>query len=565
MLGGLWLAVTSVLAGKELSAVRADLVRVNRSLDLGQIEHAREIAATIPSRAHRAELMTSGPAWWLAGQVPWLGDPFKVTRGVTVSANRLGTTTLPVLVRLSSDLSPENLRVTTDSINLPAIEQAGPDVSRSARNIHRALDELSVLPHGTWVSQVNQGRTDLEAELRRIGGLLDAVDQAARALPGMAGGHGTRRYFLAMENEAEMRGTGGLPGAFAIAELTDGKLKFTRFSSDRPLLPNATGQLVDTGIDFGDEYQFLYGQARPTANYQNSNISPYFPQAAQVWASMWQKVSGEHIDGSIALDPTTLSYFLAAMGPVKLSDGTLLTAANVVPLTQKDLYAKFSDQNQRKDYLVDILRAVDTRLLTSPRTVPLMNAYARAARERRLMIWTSHADDQKVLEEARIAGVLAAPNQPYTGLVLNNLVGGKLDYYLDRSLSYQRNDCGNLRSAVVRITVTNNAPASGLPPYVTARLDRPTASTKPGDTRTQLDYYATGGAELVDATLNGEKVLLGSYRAYGLSIYRLDLELPRGKTQTLVIHLLEPAGKGKPKALVQPGVRPLALQVSDYC
>lgn len=557
--------VTGVLAARELSSVRTQLVKVNRLLAIGEIDRARAVAAKIPASSHRAALLTSGPFWWVSSHVPGLGKPLEVVRGMSVSADRLGRTTLPVLVRLSSDLSPQTLRKTTDSIDLVAIEKAQPDVARSTANVHRALGAVQALPARTWLGQVNVARTDYEAELSRIGGLLDAVDQAARALPEMAGGHGTRRYFLAMQNEAEMRGTGGLPGAFAILEVTNGKMHFTLFSSDKRMLPPQTSQLIETGLDLGPDSDTLYHQSRPNAIYLNSNVSPYFPDAGRVWAAMWEKVSGQHIDGAIGLDPTTLSYFLTAIGPVPLSDGTVLRAENVVALTQKDLYAKFDDQNARKEYLVEILKAVDSRLLTSPRTVALMNAFARAATERRLTVWSSNAGVEKVLEEARIAGTLGTKDQAFTGLVLNNAVGGKLDYYLDRSLTYQRNACHGSREVIVTIKLTNNAPASGLPAYVTGRLDRQRVPSKVGDNRVLLDYFATYGTQFIGATLNGEPFQMGAVTAYGKSVFRTDLELPRGNTQTLVLTLQEPPVPGKIIAMAQPGVRPIALEVRDFC
>src|SRR6185312_13608525 len=119
----------------------------------------------------------------------------------------------------------------------------------------------------------------------------------------------------------ELRGTGGLPGAFAIATTRNGEIRFRRFESDAALLPPTPDHAIATGLRFGPEYEHLYGPSMPTTTFVDSNVSPNFPYAAQVWAAMWQKVSGEHIDGVVALDPTVLAYFLAATGPAQLPGG----------------------------------------------------------------------------------------------------------------------------------------------------------------------------------------------------------------------------------------------------
>jgi len=98
----------------------------------------------------------------------------------------------------------------------------------------------------------------------------------------MLGDHGPKRYFIGLQNEAEMRGTGGLPGTFAIMVADHGTIKFTHFKSDAALLPAASGGLIDTRLDFGSDYTSAYGAADPTKLFVNSNISPNFPYAAKI-------------------------------------------------------------------------------------------------------------------------------------------------------------------------------------------------------------------------------------------------------------------------------------------
>jgi len=46
---------------------------------------------------------------------------------------------------------------------------------------------------------------------------------------------------------------------------------------------------------------------------------------------------------------------------------------------------------------------------------------------------------------------------------------------------------------------------------------------------------------------------------HGHPVYTIDLELPRGTSRTIVLHLSEPAGTGAPIVLRQPLVRPLSV------
>src|SRR5207245_9835840 len=82
---------------------------------------------------------------------------------------------------------------------------------------------------------------------------------------------------------------------------------------------------------------------------------------------------------------------------------------------------------------------------------------------------------------------------PLAALVLNNAAGNKLDYYVDRQLSYRVTRCSD-RTRTVRVTVAlhNGAPAAGLPRIVDVRSDhRPST---PGQSRTFAALYTTPGA-----------------------------------------------------------------------
>lgn len=560
LLGVVWIVITGYLARQQVHKIEGRLQQVQTLVAAGQIDDARHAAADVPALAARAHRLTTGPAWWLGASMPVIGDPLEVVRGTMSAAGRVGTQGLPALLKVASSIDPAQLRSSGDSIATAPLIAAAPELAQAADTLNRATRQIDALPHGTWLGMVDHPRATLSAQLHSISGYVTAASRAANILPGMLGTRGARRYFVGLQNEAEMRGTGGLPGAFAIVEARHGKITFTHFESDAILLPAASQQLIRTGLDFGAGYDSAYGASAPTSLIVNSNMSPNFPYAARIWASMWQQVSGEHVDGAIAVDPTVLGYFLTVTGPVALPDGTQLTADNVVSLTERDEYAMFSDNGARKAFLVSILKSASKRLTSGAGNASqLVQALSLASMEQRLLVWSSEPKVESALAQTNYGGVIPRTKRPFAGMVLNNTAAGKLDFYLTRALSYHRSGCGSHRDVIVTIALTNNAPASGLSPYVNTRLDKHGDSVQPGDNRTLLDYYATGGAQLLSAALNGKPTTAAVEQDLGHPIFRVDLELPRGTTQTLVLHLQEPAGRGAPEVWRQPGVTPLGV------
>ena len=58
-------------------------------------------------------------------------------------------------------------------------------------------------------------------------------------MPSMLGANGTRRYLLLVQNNAEIRPTGGIAGSFAILKADKGKLSMGKQGSIQDLLPFA--------------------------------------------------------------------------------------------------------------------------------------------------------------------------------------------------------------------------------------------------------------------------------------------------------------------------------------
>ncbi len=274
-----------------------------------------------------------------------------------------------------------------------------------------ATRSIAGLPAHTWLGPVDRARTELLDPLRGLAGQVRSVDLAAHIAPPLLGATGTKRYFVGFQNEAEARGTGGLPGAFGILEISHGKPRFTRFENDSRL-----GH-VATGLDFGPDYSELYQGDETTSLYVNSNVSPNFPYVGKIWTTMWQRASGQRLDGAIAVDPTALSYLLAVTGPAKLPNGSPVDAGNVVALTQSTVYSQFATNVAgRKAYLLAVAKAASTKIVDSEGSnSELVKAAGHALGERRLLIWSADPSVQADLDQTSAGGLVPDTSAPVRG------------------------------------------------------------------------------------------------------------------------------------------------------
>ncbi|MHA3702249.1 DUF4012 domain-containing protein [Jatrophihabitans sp. YIM 134969] len=573
--GLVWVVVTGLLARNQLTSARSEASALQTALARGDADQSDLDARirSIAAHAHDAHRLTTGPAWAVTAALPWIGRPAEVTRGLTAAADQLAATSLPALGRVADRVASGGLR-DGGRIDLSEITALTPDVTTAAQGLATARARIDGLPASTWLGPVDRAHDQVAGQIDGLAASLGSADTALQVLPTMLGAKTPQRYFVAFQNNAEARGTGGLPGAFGIVTAVDGTVAFERFESDDVFLkPDLVD--VDGDVDFGDEqadYLAQYGNDLPFGDYRESNESPHFPYAARIWAAMWQKYSGEKVTGAVAVDPTALSYLLAATGPVELADGTSLSSADIVAVTQKDVYAKFPGLEPaavaaRKEFLLDVASRTEKALLgKGANTAELLRGASRAASERRLLVWSADPTVENVLAGTAIGGALPRTDQPFGLLTVLNVAGSKLDYYLDRRVSWTSTGCGDTRDVTVRITVTNRAPASGLPAYVIYRADDPPAGTPVGSNRWVLDWFATDGALLQSIRVDGRPGAAMVYQQRGHPVFRTLLETAPGDSHTVVLHLREPRGTQPVTLLAQPLIRPLVQSASgDSC
>ncbi len=115
-----------------------------------------------------------------------------------------------------------------------------------------------------------------------------------------------------------------------------------------------------------------------------------------------------------------------------MPDGETITKDNVVELTESTAYSRFpTDNDARKQYLQDIASEV-VKKMTGRGAVaaPAARCPRKAVSEGRIAVWSSSPAEQQLLEETPLAHVVPDDPAPYAGVVINNLGGNKLDYYL---------------------------------------------------------------------------------------------------------------------------------------
>jgi hypothetical protein len=570
-----------VIAGGSILAlagvpVRRDLNDARRSLDAGRRKILEGDAAASQSSFAEAErrfgaaqhAATTGVGR-VASSLPGLGRNMDVATGIAAAGVRLagaGRDLAAAIEALPGGV--DALAPTGGRLPLETLGGLGDDVADADAQARSALALIRATPSSLLIGQVADARFQAELELETVSRELDSSLAILRGLPGFAGSDGARRYLFVASNPAELRGTGGLWGAYAIVTLSEGRLSFGPFAPIESLRDLPPDDVPAPNPDFRRNYD-QYGGA---GYWLNMNLTPDFPSAARAALDTYRLGEGRRLDGVIAADPFVLQNLLRVTGPVVVPHlGVRVSAPDVVAFTTNQAYSLFGRSVVRKGVLGAVAAGAFERFLsTEGKGVPRLRALATAAAGGHLQVYSADAAMERGIQDAGFGGALATPSGDVASVVVDNASGTKVDYYASRSVSYdvQLGETGQAMSTT-DVQIRNDAPTTGQPRYV---IGPRAAATHAGDQVSIVTLWCAPGCSLAGATAAGSPTGLRVGSELGLPWYQDIATIPSGATYDLQVRTTtdgvwrgnSSGGTYRVSFLGQTTIRPSTVRISVH-
>jgi hypothetical protein len=552
-------AVDVWLVQRGFDRATAEATAARAHLRDGDVAAALDAGERATDAIERAARRTERWHWRAAEHLPLVGasaGTVRATADVGQAAGAVATEVIDTADGLLDDTRRTTLlsdgRI--DLVQLEALRQRLHDLPLAALEDTRV--HLAATGADGWTpGVVDRARDDavgvadeLLAAAERGQGALDVVTS-------MLGSDGPRRYLVAVQNPAELRGTGGLIGFLAVLDLTDGQLALaepsgvdasSRIDGTVLLTTGRFSRTVEAGIDASEAFVARYGGIGGTFFLPSTNVDPDLPTVAPLILSQYELASGERLDGLLAIDPIGLQLVYEAIGPLDVP-GEVAAYSDELPdpipphriaeVLLVDSYEVLGGpSDERRRYQAELGEAAVTGLVAGGwDPLALARAAGTAVTSRHLQVASAHPDEQATLERLGAAGELrtAHADEDLLAVTAVNIAGNKADAHVAHRIRHEvalrppqlDGDAATIdRTVTTRVEVDNGVDLASDRYISTALLPRRTNEERefdprPGLVRTWWSVWLPADARLEHVhDLDGEPTAVRTDELHGLRI-----------------------------------------------
>jgi len=408
---------------------------------------------------------------------------------------------------------------------LPHFRQASVLIGAASRSVNRAPQ-----PSIEYLRDILSTAGDDITEAQRA---ADTGALLLDLLPDLFGKGGRRSYLLAFQSLGESRGTGGVINFYGVLETSRGRVRLTEIAPT-PRLPDWNGGIIGSPVRGPQWLKESYGPQKALQQWQQTNLTPNFPVAANILLKVYEEFTGERLDGVVAMDPITLEFLMPAVDPVVAFD-THVTSRNVAHLLLRDSYLRF-DSDEQNRFLIEVVdgfwAAISAGKADARR---LAEGVAQATSSQHFKVYMRDAELQEKLARLGADGFFDTKASNVQLVYHQNYGRNKVDYYLHRKVSTEiRLGVDGAAQVTTKIKLRNRAPAQlgGAPTVLLG--DPAIEGIKAGMNQMLLSVLVPKGVQ--DARLHERSessVVPFSFDDSGFPVFWDVVKMPPGSSKTI--------------------------------
>lgn len=340
-----------------------------------------------------------------------------------------------------------------------------PELDKISGNLDTAKQALNKInpnryPENFMGKNIRSKILNIQQSVNDSSNIVSQAKPLISLLPTLLGDPDSKMYMLLLQNDGEIRPTGGFMSAYAFIKVTKGKIE-----------PLSSFNIYDLDAKFTKRLP----APDPIKKYlnesvwyiRNQNLSPDFKVSMDTFTSSLKTIpSFPHIDGIIALDTFLPVKFLDILGPIGVGgwgnfSSKLDNRCNCpqVVYALEDIISKpvGTNKTDRKAVLGPLMHSILANAMGSPKSKwpQFLNAGLDAINQKHVMFYFFDDKNQKTAEDFNAAGRIKEYQGDYLHINDSNFGGAKTDFFITRDVEQEIQTSSDKITKKVTITYTN--------------------------------------------------------------------------------------------------------------
>jgi len=375
------------------------------------------------------------------------------------------------LIKLYGDLSGKagGPKIFSDgAVDLTRLKTLPEKSAQLKQQVDDAVTDLGNIVATTFFSDpLSRIRDRALREAEPIQSGVNTLNEITPVLPDALGANGTKRYLIAIGNQAEMRASGGAPLSLVMVEFQNGRVSIPiRGQTSTQLFPPINAKVNW----FGPSLNPFFAQ-NPRGNpFVVTNTHPNFIYSAKemmaAWSGAWDGPSYPEVDGVVTVDLTAIAAVLDATGPIQSDVFGEVTGEQIGQILLIDAYQDFGQEDAavRQEANQALLDQLLARILSGGDLISASQAILGTAPGRHFQMFMKDPALERLALQSNSAGMVSDPNVgDWSALYTQNGNQSKVDVFQQRNVLVNVNLEANGSARVTQQLTLTNATAADRP------------------------------------------------------------------------------------------------------
>ncbi|MBU0671057.1 DUF4012 domain-containing protein [Patescibacteria group bacterium] len=321
---------------------------------------------------------------------------------------------------------------------LKKLYESPPDIQGAKAELDLAVMQIEQIPEEGLMGPIASAVAPIKEKLPMVKQIIEKGIPLIEIVPAIAGYPDEKTYLFLLQNNDELRPTGGFIGTYGILKVKNGEIQ-SFFTDNIYVIDDQAKPTLF--VDPPDAFKKYIGSSQWFM--RDANWSPDYPTTAEKVEEFYHLEGGEeeNIDGVIAVTPVFIESLLKMTGPIEV-DGIEFNSENFVDKLQYEVEFGFAEDGVSELARKDIIGRMSSILMDRVTNLPknqwgeLWEIFAQNVDEKQILLYIKDDEVQEKITDMNWDGSVKETVDDYVMVIDANLAALKTDKVMERNIDY---------------------------------------------------------------------------------------------------------------------------------